>query len=358
MRLASPRFTGATIGALIRAPLTDFAGQVDRAWQRHGRTFWILHSIWALAAGIVVLWLAHERYDFVPWVVGLLMLTWVSTLFFSRRPSAEPEAGLRTRFGHGFASYLTRIMYQETLFFLLPFYAYSVVFPSWNVIFPVVLALLAILACLDLVFDRWLRRSAVFGLLFFALVTFAALNLLLPMLFATQPATAAPVAAVIALITAAPLAVRGGARDWGSRLRLTAAGLVLLAAAIGFPRLVPPVPLRLESVTFASEFNRATLQAVGPIDGEFDSRALGSGLVVLARVFAPSKVPARVALDWYLDDALVRTSREVEIVAHEGGFRLWDALRPEDGRLAPGYYRVVLRTAGDRLFGTASIRLR
>ena len=33
-------------------------------WRRHRRAFWILHSLWALAFGVVVLWLAHERYGF------------------------------------------------------------------------------------------------------------------------------------------------------------------------------------------------------------------------------------------------------------------------------------------------------
>jgi hypothetical protein len=332
--------------------------RLDRLWQRHSRAFWILHSIWALGTGIVVLWLAHERYDIVPWVVGFLLLTWASTLFFSHPPTSLVHDGLSSRFRRGLASYLTRVLYQETLFFLLPFYAYSVVFPSWNVTFPLVLALLAILACLDLLFDRWLHDSPVFGLVFFASVTFGALNLLLPMLFAVRPNVATPVAAVTALVTAAPLAIRGRGHGTRSRLWLTAAGLAILAVAIGFPQLVPPVPLRLEAVTFATDLDRSSLEPSGVIDDDADSRSLHGKLVVLAKVFAPSNVPARVALDWYLDRSLVRNSREVEIVAHSDGFRLWDVLRPESGTLAPGAYRVVLRTADDRVFGTASIRLR
>jgi Family of unknown function (DUF5924) len=337
-------------------PTGRFA-RLDRLWQRHGRSFWILHSIWALGTGIVVLWLARERYGFVPWVVGFLLLTWASTLFFSRQPTGEAADTLSARFRRGLASYFTRVLYQETLFFVLPFYAYSVVFPSWNVAFPLLLALLAILACLDLLFDRWLRESQVFGLVFFASVAFGVLNLLLPTLFALRPVVATPVAAVTALVTAAPLAVRGGARGPRSWLHLTAAGLAILVVAIGVPQLVPPVPLRLEGVTFAADLDRTSLEPAGVIDEDADGSVLHGQLVVLARVFAPSNVPARVALDWYVDRALVRSSREVEIVAHSDGFRVWDALRPENGTLAPGVYRIVLRTADSRVFGTASLRL-
>ncbi len=331
---------------------------LDQLWQRHGRVFWVLHSIWALGAGVVVLWLAHERYAFLPWVVGCLLVTWVSTLFFSRPTTAPADDAWSARFGRSLASYLTRVMYQHTLFFLLPFYAYSVMWRSWNVVFLIVLAVLAVLACLDLVFDRWIRESPVFGLVFFGSVAFGALNLLLPVGLEVRPDVATPIAAVVALITAAPLAGRGRARGRGPWLRVAGAGVALLVVAVGFPWLVPPVPLRLERVTFAKGLDRTTLEPTDVIAGEVASKSLRGELAVIATVFAPSNVPARVALDWYLDRTLVRSSREVEIVAHVGGFRFWDSLRPEAGTLAPGAYRVVLRTADHRVFGAAGVRIR
>ena len=87
---------------------------------RYSRAFWAVHSGWALFTGGLVLVLAHNRYGFLPWVVLFLTLTWASTLFFSRFAVRRDSA--RLRFAQGFVSYLTRVMYQETLFFLLPFY--------------------------------------------------------------------------------------------------------------------------------------------------------------------------------------------------------------------------------------------
>jgi hypothetical protein len=75
---------------------------------------------------------------------------------------------------------------------------------------------------------------------------------------------------------------------------------------------------------------------------------------VLAKVFAPGKVPSRVHLEWLRDGRSVRTSREVAIVAHEGGFRIWDALPTPDG-VPPGRYRVELSADGDRVFGAAKL---
>jgi len=332
--------------------------RIDRLWGRHGRTFWIFHSIWALGTGVVILWLARERYAFVYWVVGFLALTWASTLFFSRRLAEDDSAPLGTRFKHGLASYLTRVLYQETLFFLLPFYAYSTVLHAWNVAFVVLLAVLAILSCQDLVFDGWLRTSPVFSLVFFASVAFGGLNLLLPMLLSADPSPSTPAAAVLALATAAPLAMKArvdGAWAW---MRVSAAGLAIFVVAVWLPQLVPPVPLRLQEIVFAAGLDRSTLEPARPVGDEVAGSELGGQLVVLARVFAPVNVPARIALDWYRDGALVRSSREVEILAHEGGFRFWDVLRPQEGMLVPGVYRVVLRTTDDRVFGSASVDVR
>lgn len=333
----------------------------DRFWRRHGRTFWILHSAWALLTGAVILWLAHERYHFVYWVVGFLGLTWLSTLYFGR-PQSSPDdpaaASAAASYGRGFASYLTRVLYQETLFFLIPFYTYSVVFPSWNVAFLGLLVVLAVLACLDLVFDRWLRASAAFSLVFFASVAFAALNLLLPMLFSVDPARATPLSAVLALVSAAPIALRQSGGDGRSRLGMAAAALAILAVAFLLPQLVPPAPLRLQEVSFAADLERPDLVPIGPVAQDVDAASLDGKLVVLARVFAPARVPARISLAWYRDDELLRSSREVEILAHAGGFRFWDALPSAGAGFEPGLYRVVLQTAQGRAFGSSELRIR
>src|SRR5258707_10278594 len=111
---------------------------------KFGRLFRALHSAWALISGIAVLVLAHNRYGFLRWVVLFLALTWGSTLAFSYLGGIA----------RALVSYLTRVMYQETLFFLLPFYFYSTTFWSWNVPYLAVLASLAVLSCFDLIVDR------------------------------------------------------------------------------------------------------------------------------------------------------------------------------------------------------------
>jgi hypothetical protein len=324
----------------------------------------MVHSVWGLATGVIVVVLARERYAFVPWVIVFLSVTWLSTMFFGRRPSAEsapqPEPSDATSapgIGDELASYVTRILYQETLFFLLPFYAYSTVLASPNVLFLVLFGGLAVFSCLDLAFDRLLRTSAVFGLVFFATVAFAAINLLLPIVLGLDPEIATPLAAVVAVASAVPLTLRAAANRAGARVRLGAAAGAILVVAIGLPSVVPPAPLRMTSATFASRIDRQTLELRDTLTSGGSSTPTDGALIVLVQVFAPAAVPTNVSLEWKRNGEAFRTSRGVDIVAHDAGFRVWDSWRPESNEVPPGRYEVTLKAHGGRVFGVAQLRV-
>ncbi len=334
--------------ASLRAAVAGF-------WARHRRLFWMLHSAWALASGTLVLVLARERYHFVPWVVLFLALTWLSTLRFGQ--AAAPEADRVPGLVGEVASYITRVLYQETLFFLLPFYAYSTVVRSPNVVFLVLLGGLAVLSCVDLLFDRWLRTSPLFALTFFAIVAFAALNLVLPLLARVPPSAAAPTAALLSLASAAVLARRTAGRGRRIRLLLAAAAALMLGVILGFPQLIPPVPLRLERVAFATGIERGTLRLQHPLAARVAPAEVGRELVALFDVYSPTAVPATVQLEWRRDGRVIRLSRDVGITAHAPGFRVWDAWHPESGTVPPGRYRVTLETTGRRVFGVGRLTI-
>ena len=341
----------------------------------------MLHSAWALITGALVAYLSHERYQLVGWVVLFLVLTWASTLYFGRAASASEEASTPgdpdtsesdkaaeavvdapldkspPSLAHEVTSYLTRIMYQETLFFLLPFYAYSTVVRSPNVVFSVLLGALAAFSCIDIPFDRWLRTRPVFGFVFFSIVAFAALNLLLPLTMGWRVRYATPVAALVAIGFAVPLAIRASGSSTRARLQLAASAIALLVVTIGFPVLVPPVPLRVLDAAFATDIDRETLVMADTLPPEVAPAAIGPRLVVVVYVFAPTSLKAQVRLVWKRDGTELRTSRDFEITAYEAGFRAWDAWRPPSGSAPPGDYEVVLETTAGRVVGEATLRV-
>ena len=325
---------------------------------RYSRLFWTFHSIWALLSGGIVLVLSHNRYGFLPWVVLFLALTWASTLFFSR--FAIGGVSRRARLAKGVMSYVTRIMYQETLFFLLPFYFNSTTFPSWNCFYVIVLAGLAVLSCFDLVYDRLLRSSRAFSLAFFGMVTYSALQFFLPLLLHVRIHNGAYLAAAVSYFAALPLALSVHDLRQGKRW---AAIVLALAAIIGVLKVarvvVPPVPLRLWDLHFGPDLDLRSVKMSREFPARIHQEDLDSGrLYVIAVVFSPGKLPVDVQLRFFRDGRMLRTSRVVELVAHERGFRVYDVLRARSGAgFAPGKYEVEVWTGEGQLVGRRSVRL-
>ncbi|MDX1390489.1 MAG: DUF5924 family protein, partial [Acidobacteriota bacterium] len=254
------------------------------------------------------------------------------------------------------ASYLTRTLYQETLFFLLPFYAYSTVVQSANVVYVVVLAGLAVLSCLDLVFDHLLRERPTFALIFFATVAFSALNLVLPMLWPVDPRVATWIALGAAVVTAVPLSLHR--REGSSSVYPVIAVLVMLGVVGFVPGLVPPVPLRLDDAVFSTTFDRESLEPGEPLGPASETPEDAEVIFLVLDIFAPSSVPASVSVEWTRSGVPIRSSRDIEITAHEAGFRIWDAWRSPSGSIPPGRYVVTVRTTDRRVFGRSELVLR
>lgn len=319
--------------------------------RRYARIFWTLHSVWALITGVAVLVLAHNRYGFLPWVVVFLALTWGTTLFFSRLVPDTPSPVLR--FAQGFASYLTRIMYQETLFFLIPFYLYSTTWGSFNSVYVVLIGALAVLSCFDLVFDRLLRTNRAFALGFFALVSFSALQFFFPILLRIKVHNASYLAGSIAFLAALGLAYSWRELRHPRRLAATAIGLVFVLGAVHLLRpIVPPVPLRLAKLKVAAELDPTTLRSGDDLGDVVRSSALARGkLYVVATLFAPTELPTSIAIHTSRDGRLLRSSRTVELAANPSGFRVWDGLSAPGRGFPPGRYTVDVRTGEGQLVG-------
>lgn len=313
---------------------------------KYARLLWAVHSAWALVSGIAVLVLARNRYGFLRWVVLFIALTWVSTLLFSR---AIGEASRAMRFAHGVVSYLTRVMYQETLFFLIPFYFYSSTFLSWNFIYVLTLSAFAVLSCFDVLFDRLLREHRWFAIGFFAFVSFSALQFFLPLVLRTHIDVAELLAASIAFIAA--IALAGRWRD----IRVAAAFVAVLIAVQVFRPLLPPVPLRMTSLRFSGALDRRTLATSAQFDHEIPVTELRRGRIyAVATFFSPERVPAQLQIRFLQHGKILRASRILELTARPDGFRIWDSVRVAPDDHDP--IRVELWT-GRQLLGKRTVRV-
>lgn len=327
----------------------------SEVYDRYARLFWALHSAWALISGIAVLVLAHNRYGFLRWVVLFIALTWGSTLFFSRL--ARPEGSPAMKFAQSVVSYLTRVMYQETLFFLIPFYFYSATFPSWNFLYVIALAVFAVLSCFDMLFDRLLREHRWFSTGFFAFVSFSALQFFLPLLLRTRIANSEYLAAAISFVAA--LALAGRMADLREKRRLIVIVVAFAGVLLGirlFRPLLPPVPLRLTRLRFSGTLNPRTLNAPVDFDKEIPAAQLRRGRIyAVATVFSPQRIPATIQMRFLQGGKVLRASRTLDLTARPGGFRIWDSVKlPEPPK--SDTYRIEVWSAG-QLLGKRDVKV-
>ena len=151
--------------------------------------------------------------------------------------------------------------------------------------------------------------------------------------------------------------VRGSLTDRPGRILVGLLAALFLVFVVGLPWLIPPVPLRLKNATFTSDVDRATLVPANDLPFTVRSGQLQGAIFIIVEVFAPSRLPTSVSLEWKRDGEEIRTSREIEIIAHEMGFRIWDGHHSETGKVPPGRYEVVLRTGDNRVFGVAEVNV-
>jgi hypothetical protein len=321
---------------------------------QHERLLWGLHSLWALALGIVVMWAGSRNYAWIRYTVLYIGFLWVASLFVP--DLVDPPGGASRWRGRLrlVVNYFSKNFYQQLLFFLLPIYWASATGWSINVVFVFVLAISALLSTFDVVFDRHLSVHRGLTAVFFAFNLFACINVMLPLLWSISGRLAMPVSAALAVLAFATIRFRLGelAKE---RLReqvgLAAMALVLVVA-IGRP-LIPPVPLRVLATEFGQGINRRTYQVTRQLD---QLPAGWSGTVfAVTSIYAPLGLSDRIGHRWYQDDRLIWASPFYSVQGgRKEGFRLWTSA-PASGVQPGSRVRVEVWTEAGQLVGRADL---
>jgi hypothetical protein len=324
-----------------------------RAWLgRHETRLWWLHSAWALAAGLGAMWLGRRHFGLLRLAFAYIAFIWASSLLL---PSlqAHPRLSARARAWITLAvNYFNKNFYQQLLFFLLPVYGASVTWSSANAVFVALVALLALVSTLDVVYDRHVAARRPLTALFFAFNLFVCLNVMLPVLWRVSNHQAMRLAGVLAVVGFATLRYRWR-RLFTRRAALTvAAAAVAIAAFVEWGRpLVPPAPLRLVSV----EFGRGLARDAPLVAGRLAALPPGVATRVYAvsAIYAPLGLRDRVRHRWFAAGRELYTSAPYTVTGgRETGYRLWTYATPR-GLASGAWIRLDVETEAGQLIGRA-----
>jgi len=279
---------------------------------------WLLAGIWLAFGALAWLRERNERDAQAP--------KWLGPTFFA-------------------LTWIAQSMSQEILFFVLPFWIRSTTWTSMNALFTVLLVVLAGATVFDPVYQGRIAPRTRLLLLHKALVAFAGLAFVVPVLLGAHTSRALALAGALAGFATA-FAVRGRRRILAVPA-FAIAGAV--AAAICRPW-IPPVPLRIESGVFTSG-----VADKKPLD-TLAQASQGAELWAYTPVFAPSGMTDTLVHDWSGNGQNVASVRLGLQGGRKEGFRTWSSSRRAAAR--PGEVQVDVSTSGGQLVGRLTIPVR
>ena len=215
----------------------------DRLKKFHAR-----YAPWiSLALGVLSRALSHYGVDFAPRAVAILAIAWLVPLMASRWLHVPVEGATESKIHHFLRTVsptVTVLLYKNVLFFLVPVWFGSAHFGSTNILFPALLAGMALFTCFSRTYREQVLDRPRVRVLWTAVVLFAALVPATAVVAFTSPRTSIVISALLALAVAwvalapkANLLSRKGLTSV-AELSLPAAALLGLLAP-----LFPPVPL-------------------------------------------------------------------------------------------------------------------
>jgi hypothetical protein len=301
------------------------------------------------------MWLGARHFAYLRVAVFHIAFIWVSSLALPRLSRLQnlPENWRRRL--RLLLNYFQRNFYQQLLFFILPIYYLSASWGTVNMLFVLLLAVSALLATMDIVYDRYLSVNWWLLAMFFAFNLFACINVILPVVWNFKHSFALRMSAVLALAGFASFCFsHREAKARRNLLPVLAAALLLaFVSEVGRP-LVPPAPLRLLSGTFVLELDLQNGQPGSVL------KNLPSGgpckIFALTAIGAPIGLKDRVGHRWYLNGKLVYASPFFLVKGgRKTGFRFW-TFRTLNAIPPGSTLRVDLRTEAGQLIGRARLR--
>ena len=206
--MTSPEANGTQTMPLAGVTMRDL---FVRWLRRHETALWWLHSLYALAFGAAIVWIGGRDFKVLRLAFAQIAFIWLTSRLLPvlLRRGLIPEAWQeRARLA---VNYFNKNFYQQLLFFVLPVYWASVTPGAANSVFVGVLAVSAVLATLDIVYDRYLSVRPRYLAVFFAFNLFACANVALPVLWHVSNDRALRLAAALAFVGF--VTIRFGPRD-------------------------------------------------------------------------------------------------------------------------------------------------
>lgn len=337
---------------LLKSRISALVDLVSRLIRRYPGTVALFGFCSGIASFVLV-----ERHAGLAKVIAVIML--VSWLWLMLENSLR--LGLERWFGWKvpppLLRYVTQMVHQESLFFIIPFFFITTTWNSGQSVFTVLLGVAALISLVDPLYYKWLAPRRWVYLSFHALTLFAVLLTALPIIFHLTTPQSYQLALGIAVALALP-SLSGLFATWNWRSVL---GMLALASVVGVAgwmgrTWVPPATLWLTDVAVTTTLDDASRKPGNRLRQLTNQQLHGNGLYAFTAINAPRGLKERIYHEW------THNGRRVDRIpldisgGREAGYRAWTHKRnfPEH---AEGRWRVRVVTEAGQMIGMLRFRV-
>jgi len=313
----------------------------------------------SLGCGCLARALSHHGVDFAPKAIAILALAWMLPAALARFGPAPPvvrdgqpapAATWWQRVARFAGTTVVVALFRNVLFFLVPIWFGSATITSINILFPVVLAAMALFTCFGDAYRARIEQRAAARTIWTAVILFAALVPAAAVVTSASPRVSAGLSAAIAIALAvATLAPRGqlGARAVQIRIaKAAAAGALTLVIAAP---ILPPVPVVCHESAMGTGVRDREPEGVSSSFPPGTHRLYGWFAVTLPSVYRQG-----INFQWYRDGKEVGRPITTTVTGgRKEGFRTWSTM----GVPGPGRWRVDVLTDAGQLVCRQSARV-
>jgi len=307
-------------------------------------------ALFGFCSGIASFVLVERQAGLAKFIAALMLFSWLWLMLENTL-----RRGLERRFGWKVPApllrYVTQMVHQESLFFIIPFFFVTTTWNSGQSVFTVILGLAALVSLIDPLYYKWLAPKRWLYLAFHALTLFAVLLTALPIIFHLSTPQSYLWALGIAVLLALP-SLRGLFPQWRWESLIA---IPLLAIVVGMAgwlgrTWVPPATLWLTDVAVTMSMDNASRKPGNRLSQVSLAELHAEGLFAFTAINAPRGLKERIYHEW------VHNGRRVDRIpldisgGRKAGYRAWTHKRnfPTD---AAGKWRVQVMTEAGQMIG-------
>ncbi|MFL9815423.1 DUF2914 domain-containing protein [Stutzerimonas sp. VN223-3] len=307
-------------------------------------------ALFGFCSGIASFVLVERQAGLAKVIAAVMLVSWLWLMLEnSLRRSLERWFGWKVP--RPLLRYVTQMVHQESLFFIIPFFFITTTWNSGQSVFTVMLGVAALISLVDPLYYKWLAPRRWIYLAFHALTLFAVLLTALPIIFHLSTPQSYLWALGIAVVLALP-SLSGLLRTWNWKSLIAVPLLAIVVGLAGWMgrTWVPPATLWLTDVAVTMSMDDASREPGNRLRQLTSAELRTNGLYAFTAINAPRGLKERIYHEW------MHNGRRVDRIpldingGREAGYRAWTHKRnfPDD---AQGKWRVRVMTEAGQMIG-------